>query len=137
MRNPNQVTIWNNDRKEKSTHPDWRGQGEIGGREVWCSAWIKEDKNHQKFFSISCEDKESRETRTSFLLFKTDKEGGPNYETPKEHFEFSGDSYRCEATNKNTSAGTCCELIFIPLDGMNQEATAQQHHESQDANVPF
>ena len=31
--------IWMNDKKEKDTHPDFRGSAEVDGVEYWVSAW--------------------------------------------------------------------------------------------------
>lgn len=33
------AAIWGNDRKEKDSHPDFRGQATIAGVEYWVSAW--------------------------------------------------------------------------------------------------
>jgi uncharacterized protein (DUF736 family) len=43
-----------NDRKEKDTHPDFRGSINIEGREFWLSGWVKAKKDgSSKFFSLS------------------------------------------------------------------------------------
>jgi len=34
--------LFKNDRKEKDTHPDYKGQCEVDGEEFWISSWIKE-----------------------------------------------------------------------------------------------
>jgi hypothetical protein len=34
--------LFKNDRKEKPTHPDYRGDITIGGKKFWASGWIKE-----------------------------------------------------------------------------------------------
>jgi hypothetical protein len=34
--------LFKNDRKEKPSHPDYRGDCTIKGRKFWMSAWIKE-----------------------------------------------------------------------------------------------
>lgn len=49
--------LFKNDRKEKDTHPDYKGQCEVGGAEFWLSAWIKEG-NKGKFMSLSFQPKE-------------------------------------------------------------------------------
>jgi uncharacterized protein (DUF736 family) len=51
--------LFKNDRKEKDTHPDYKGQCEIDGTEYWISAWIKESKAGKKFMSLSFEDKDA------------------------------------------------------------------------------
>lgn len=55
---PNSGSLFKNDRKEKETHPDYKGQALIGGVEMWVSAWIKEGKNG-KFMSLSFTEKVS------------------------------------------------------------------------------
>ncbi len=35
----NRGAIWGNDRKIKDTHPDFKGQATIDGKEYWVSAW--------------------------------------------------------------------------------------------------
>lgn len=48
----NRGVIFKNDRKESANHPDYKGQMNIDGVEVWLSAWIK-DGAKGKFMSIS------------------------------------------------------------------------------------
>lgn len=45
-------TLFKNDRKEKDTHADYRGEIRIDGRDYWLSCWIKEGRNG-KFLSLS------------------------------------------------------------------------------------
>lgn len=37
--NNNRGAIWGNDKKEKDTHPDFKGSATIEGVEYWVSAW--------------------------------------------------------------------------------------------------
>lgn len=37
----NSGAVFKNDRKEKDTHPDYKGSVMIGGVEYWASGWIK------------------------------------------------------------------------------------------------
>jgi len=37
--NTNRGSIWKNDRKEKPTHPDFKGTLNVDGVEYWVSAW--------------------------------------------------------------------------------------------------
>lgn len=50
---PNTGSLFKNDRKEEDTHSDYKGTALIGGVEYWLSAWIKPDKNGNKFMSLS------------------------------------------------------------------------------------
>jgi len=48
----NTGTLFKNDRKEKETQPDYRGQIMVSGQTFALSAWIKQGKNG-KFMSLS------------------------------------------------------------------------------------
>ena len=50
---PNTGTLWKNDRKEKDTHPDYRGSINVDGHEYEISAWIKSKKDGGKFMSLA------------------------------------------------------------------------------------
>lgn len=49
--------LFKNDRKEKDSHPDYKGSCEVEGVEFWISAWIKEGQKG-KFMSLSFTPKE-------------------------------------------------------------------------------
>lgn len=49
--------LFKNDRKEKDSHPDYKGSCEINGEEMWLSAWIKEGQKG-KFISLSFQAKD-------------------------------------------------------------------------------
>mgnify|MGYP000047105549 FL=1 len=52
--NSNRGVLFKNDRKEKDTHPDYKGSYTNGdGQEFWLSAWLKKDKNGNTFMSLS------------------------------------------------------------------------------------
>lgn len=44
----NRGAIWGNDKKEKDTHPDLRGQANIDGVEYWVSAWKRKPGDNPK-----------------------------------------------------------------------------------------
>lgn len=50
--NDNSGALFKNDRKEKETHPDYKGKINIEGVEYWQSAWLKEGAKG-KYFSQS------------------------------------------------------------------------------------
>jgi hypothetical protein len=57
--NSNRGVLFKNDRKEKETHPDYKGSYTDGnGAEFWLSAWLKKDKNGNTFMSLSTTAKE-------------------------------------------------------------------------------
>jgi len=57
---PGSLTLFKNDRKEKDTHPDYKGDGmDLEGNPVWISAWIK-DGAKGKFMSCSIQRKEAQ-----------------------------------------------------------------------------
>lgn len=50
-------SLFKNDKKLTEKHPDYKGDGMIGGKQVWISAWIK-DGAKGKFMSLSIQEKE-------------------------------------------------------------------------------
>jgi hypothetical protein len=55
-----QGSLFKNDRKEKDTHPDYKGSIMVNGVEMWLSAWIK-DGDKGKWMSLSAQPKEKQE----------------------------------------------------------------------------
>ena len=61
--NTNSGMLARNDRKEKDTHPDFKGAINVDGKDYWLSAWTREGKpggkmEGRKYFSLSVSPKE-------------------------------------------------------------------------------
>ena len=64
--NTNTGILSKNDRKEKDTHPDHKGQINVNGVEYWLSAWIKNRRDGSgKFFSLSITPKDAQPQQRS------------------------------------------------------------------------
>ena len=56
-------SLFKNDRKEKDTHPDYKGDGvDLNGNQVWVSAWLKSGPKGT-FMSCSMTPKEERQSK--------------------------------------------------------------------------
>ena len=56
--NTNGGALFPNDRKEKDTHPDFRGNVNVEGKEYWIRGWKKVSKSGMKFLSVALNPKE-------------------------------------------------------------------------------
>ena len=57
--NTNRGTLGRNKRREKDTHPEFKGKCNIEGVEYWISGWVRES-NGEKFFSLSFQPKDAQ-----------------------------------------------------------------------------
>jgi uncharacterized protein (DUF736 family) len=55
-------SLFRNDRKERDTHPDYKGSALINGVDHWLDAWINEDRNGNKYMSLKLKPKEARQS---------------------------------------------------------------------------
>ncbi len=79
--------LFPNDRKEKDTHPDFKGSCEINGVEYWLSAW-KETGNKPRL-SISIQAKEQQRPNIQEQANKTyDEMNPPPVQDEKDYFGF-------------------------------------------------
>jgi hypothetical protein len=62
--NNNRGAIWRNDRKEKDTHPDFKGELNVNGVSYWVSAWERKPdaKSTAPALSFSVKEKESNQS---------------------------------------------------------------------------
>jgi hypothetical protein len=62
--NTNRWTLNKNERKEKDTHPDYKGSINVDGVDYWLDGWIKDGANG-KFISGSLKPKDARQPNGS------------------------------------------------------------------------
>lgn len=55
----NSGVLFSNDKREKETHPHYKGNVRVNGQEYWISGWIKEGKNG-KFMGLALSPKEEQ-----------------------------------------------------------------------------
>lgn len=66
--NTNKGTLFQNERRDKATSPNYTGSININGEEFWLSAWVKESKAGKRFLSLSVSPKEpKKEIKDDFL----------------------------------------------------------------------
>jgi hypothetical protein len=55
----NSGVLFSNDKREKESHPHYKGNVRVNGQEYWISGWIKEGKNG-KFMGLALSPKEEQ-----------------------------------------------------------------------------
>lgn len=77
--NTNSGTLSKNDRREKDTHPQYKGQINVDGVDYWLSAWVRTRKSDGgKFFSLSVKPKGARQAKAP------SKPASPDWDTGDE-----------------------------------------------------
>jgi len=61
--NTNKGALFKNGRKEQDTHADYNGNINVDGHDYWINAWLKTDKNGNKFMSLSVKRKDGTSAR--------------------------------------------------------------------------
>ena len=52
--NSNRGVLFKNDRKEKETHPDYKGSyTDVNGNDHWLNAWLAKDKNGNTYMRLT------------------------------------------------------------------------------------
>lgn len=81
--NTDRGVLFKNDRKEQDSHPDYRGSINVGGQELWLSAWIKEGQKG-KFMSLSVKPKEDKKPQPQ----QAKSQQAPNFPDDEETIPF-------------------------------------------------
>ena len=55
----NSGVLFSNDKREKESHPNYKGNIRVDGKDYWISGWIKEGKNG-KFMGLAVSPKEEQ-----------------------------------------------------------------------------
>lgn len=63
-------SLFRNNRKEKETHPDYSGTVRIDGHDMWISAWLREQKDGTKYFSLAFKRKDGTAERPAEFVAK-------------------------------------------------------------------
>ena len=56
--NTNRGGLWKNKKHTQETHPDYTGKLNVNGTEYWLSAWIKKNKDGEKYMSLQVKPKD-------------------------------------------------------------------------------
>jgi len=73
----NSGALFVNDRKEKETHPDYKGNALVEGVEYWLSGWKNQTKDGKVYLSIKLEPKDAASGKP-VTTFTTSGSSNPN-----------------------------------------------------------
>lgn len=82
----NTGSLFLNDRKTETKHPDYTGKAVINNKPYWVSAWVKVGKSGKKFISISVQEPFKKEEKL-VNAGCTNVEETETYETTQETFD--------------------------------------------------
>lgn len=54
----NRGALFKNDKKEKETHPDYRGPMNFNGQDGYLAAWMRESRDGKKYMSLKWQPKD-------------------------------------------------------------------------------
>lgn len=61
---PNSGSLWKNLKREKDTHPEYKGSAMIDGVEYWVSAWVNtSQQDGSKYFGMKYERKDAQQAQ--------------------------------------------------------------------------
>ena len=83
----NTGTLFLNDRKTETKHPDYTGKAVINNKPYWVSAWIKVGKSGKKFISISIQEPFKQTKQKPVEIGCTNIEETETYETTQETYD--------------------------------------------------
>jgi uncharacterized protein (DUF736 family) len=56
----NTIYIRRNEDRQSPTHPEFKGNGVVDGKEYWANCWVNTGDDGKKYFSISLKPKEQK-----------------------------------------------------------------------------
>ena len=75
VRKDQTATLWENDYKSTETHPDYKGDLKVDGKEYKISGWINESKNGKNYIGITVTSLEEHEKMVAKMKEKNENEG--------------------------------------------------------------
>ena len=83
----NTGTLFLNERKTETSHPDYTGKAIINNKPFWVSAWIKISKKGTKYISIGIQEPFKQMKQKPAEVVCTNVEEVETYETTQETFD--------------------------------------------------
>jgi uncharacterized protein (DUF736 family) len=64
----NNGALFTNDKKNSDTHPDYKGQIRVSGKDYWISGWKKTSKDGMRYMSLAVKPKDGQEQSTEDMI---------------------------------------------------------------------